>query len=69
LELIVEDIQGAGGTGIPAVAAVTVNNSSTGADSLSLLIPDSAICDPPTLQVIPISDHPGASSNMFFRRE
>ena len=65
LELIVDDIQGAGGTGISSAAAVTVNNSSTGPDSLSLLIPDSTICSPPTLQVIPISDHPGASSNMF----
>ncbi len=65
LELVVEDIQRAGGNGIPAATAVSVTNSSTGADSFRLLIPDSTICPPPKPQVIPIVTYNGSAANMF----
>ncbi|MFQ5849170.1 MAG: PilW family protein [Candidatus Binatia bacterium] len=69
LELLVEDIQGAGGIGIPSAAAVTVANSSTGADLLSLLIPDPTVCPAPNPQVIPILTYNlgqgGGAANMF----
>lgn len=64
LELIVEDIQGAGGAGIPSAVAVTMSNSSTGADSLSLLVPDPTICPPPTPQIIPVVTYNGSGANM-----
>ena len=64
LELVVEDIQATGGTGIPLAATVTITNSTAGADSLSLLIPDSSIC-PLSPQVIPIQTYNGAAANMF----
>ncbi len=65
LELIAEDIQATGGTGIPAAAAITITNSSTAPDSLSLLIPNSTICPPPEPQVIPIVTYNGNAANMF----
>ena len=65
LELLVEDIQRAGGSGIPSAAAVGVTDSSTGADSFRLLIPDSTICPPPKPQVIPVVTYNGSAANMF----
>ncbi len=64
LEIIVEDIQGTGGTGMPPAVAVTPINSSTGSDSLSLLIPDSTIC-PGVSQPIQIDNYNGPGSLMF----
>jgi len=64
LEIIVEDIQGTGGTGIPPVAAVTLTNSTTGSDSLSLLVPDSSIC-PGITQPIQVDNYNGSGSLMF----
>lgn|SRR3990167_3828880 len=64
LELLVEDIQKAGGTGIAVEAAVSVTNSSTGADSLTLMMPDSTIC-PSTPQPISIQTYNGAAATMF----
>jgi len=64
LEIIVEDIQGTGGTGIPPVAAVTLTNSTTGSDSLSLLVPDSSIC-PGVPQPVQINTFHLAGSHMF----
>ena len=65
LELLVEDIQRAGGAGIPAAVAVSATNSSTSPDSFRLLIPDSTICPPPQPQVIPIVTYNGSAANMF----
>jgi hypothetical protein len=65
LELLVEDIQRAGGAGIPAAVAVSATNSSTSPDSFRLLIPDSTICPPPKPQVIPIVTYNGSAANMF----
>ncbi len=65
LELLVEDIQRAGGAGIPAAATVSATNSSTSPDSFRLLIPDSTICPPPKPQVIPIVTYNGSAANMF----
>ena len=65
LELLVEDIQRAGGSGIPAAAAVSVTNSSAAPDSFRLLIPDSTICPPPKPQVIPVVTYNGPAANMF----
>jgi len=64
LEIIVEDIQGTGGTGIPPIAAVTLTNSTIGSDSLSLLIPDSTICAG-IAQPIQIDNYNGPGSLMF----
>jgi prepilin-type N-terminal cleavage/methylation domain-containing protein len=64
LEIIVEDIQGAGGAGIPPEAAVTLTNSTTGSDSLSLLVPDSSIC-PGVPQPVQINTYHGSGSHMF----
>jgi len=64
LEIIVEDIQGTGGTGIPRVAAVTLTNSTTGSDSLSLLVPDSSIC-PGVPQPVQINTYHSTGSHMF----
>ncbi len=64
LEIIVEDIQGTGGTGIPPVAAVTLTNSTTGSDSLSLLVPDSSIC-PGVPQPVQINTYHSNESHMF----
>jgi prepilin-type N-terminal cleavage/methylation domain-containing protein len=64
LEIIVEDIQGTGGTGIPPVAAVTLTNSTTGSDSLSLLVPGSSIC-PEVPQPVQINTYHGSGSHMF----
>ena len=64
LEIIVEDIQGTGGTGMPPAVAVTPINSSTGSDSLSLLIPDSTIC-PGNVQPVQIDNYNGPGSLMF----
>ena len=64
LEIIVEDIQGTGGTGIPPVAAVTLTNSTTGSDSLSLLVPDSSIC-PGVPQPVQINTYHSAGSHIF----
>lgn len=63
LELLVEDLQRAGGTGIPPVVAVGVTNSSTSPDSFRLLIPEPA-CLPSQPQVIPIVTYDGAGANM-----
>jgi len=63
LELLVEDVQVAGGNGIPAAAAVTVTNFSTAPDSLDLLSPVS-VCPPSTPQVIPIVTYDGVEANM-----
>ena len=65
LEIIVEDIQGTGGTGIPTVAAVTVTNSTTGSDSLSLLVPDSSVCPGVVPQPVQINTYHGSGSHMF----
>lgn len=65
LELLVEDIQRAGGNGIPAATAITVTNSSTAADSFRLLIPDPTICPAPNPQVIPIVTYNGAAATML----
>ncbi len=64
LEIIVEDIQGTGGTGIPPIAAVTLTNSTTGSDSLSLLVPDSSIC-PGVPQPVQINTYHSNGSHMF----
>jgi len=64
LEIIVEDIQGTGGTGIPPVAAVTLTNSTTGSDSLSLLVPVPSIC-PGVSQPVQINTYHSAGSHMF----
>ncbi len=64
LEIIEEDIQGAGGTGIPPVAAVTLINSTTESDSLSLLVPDSSVC-PEVPQPIQIDTYHSVGSHMF----
>jgi prepilin-type N-terminal cleavage/methylation domain-containing protein len=65
LEMLVDDIQAAGGTGIPTAATVTVINSSTDSDSLTLVIPDSSVC-PSMVQPISIISHTGgASGNLF----
>lgn len=64
LEIIVEDIQGTGGTGIPRVAAVTLTNSTTGSDSLSLLVPDASIC-PGVPQPVQINTYHSTGSHMF----
>lgn len=64
LELLVEDVQAAGGAGVPVQVAVAVTNSSTGADSLSLLIPESAICPSPAPRDIPIVNYNAAATNM-----
>jgi prepilin-type N-terminal cleavage/methylation domain-containing protein len=63
LELLVEDLQRAGGTGIPSVVTVDVTNSSTSSDSLRLLIPEAA-CPPTQPQVIPIVTYNGAGGSM-----
>jgi hypothetical protein len=64
LELLVEEIQQAGGGGIPIEAAVGVTNSSTKADSFRVLYPV-AVCPPPKPQVIPIDAYHGVAANMF----
>lgn len=64
LELLVEDVQRAGGAGIPAATAVTLADSSTAPDSFRLLIPDPTVCPPPKPQVIPIVTYNGSGANM-----
>ena len=64
LEIVVEDIQGAGGTGIPLVAAVTLTNSTTESDSLSLLVPDLSVC-PGVPQPVQINTYHSSGSHMF----
>jgi len=64
LEIIVEDVQAAGGTGMPASIAVNATNSETGPDSISLFAP-SLVCVPPNPQGIPIVTYNGAAANMF----
>jgi type IV pilus assembly protein PilW len=63
LELLVEDLQRAGGTGIPPVVAVDVTNSSTDPDSLRLLIPEAA-CPASQPQVIPIVTYAGVNMTL-----
>ncbi len=65
LELIAEDIQATGGTGIPPPAAVTITNSSAAPDSLGLLMPNATICPPPKPQVIPVVAYNGNAANVF----
>ena len=61
LELVVEDIQGAGGSGIPADKAVTVANSSGSPDQLELLIPNGTVC-PSIPQPTTIQTHTSATA-------
>jgi prepilin-type N-terminal cleavage/methylation domain-containing protein len=64
LELLLEDLQAVGGTGIPAAAALILSNSTTSPDSVSLLIPD-PLCPSPKPRVIPILTYNGSAANMF----
>jgi prepilin-type N-terminal cleavage/methylation domain-containing protein len=68
LELLVEDLQAVGGTGIPAAAAVILSNSTTNPDSINLLIPD-PICPPPKPRIVPIQTYNGSAANMFLAAE
>jgi len=64
LEVIVEDAQAAGGTGMPPSIAVMAINSETGPDSINFFAP-TPVCAPPKPQVVPIVAYNGAAANMF----